>query len=297
MKKTIYIFATFVLFLALSLTGKAQENQSDSIKLPDALLWKIEKPEMPAPSYIFGTIHIIPEDDFFFTDSMYAAFDRSEQLMLEVDINIPILKQLAIAKDIYLPKRRTLADYMNEADYKNYRTALIDSLKISEFTVNMADRMKPIFASGLFINELLENPVQYEKFLNDRAADKKMPAKGLETIDFQMETVNSIPPEEQIKILTGNEGLAAMEHEYRQLIETYKKQDITALAALIEDDSFSAEAEQQLLGNRNNTWVPIIETEILNTPSFIAVGAGHLAGKQGIIKLLKKRGFTITPVH
>jgi uncharacterized protein YbaP (TraB family) len=283
-----------LIILILSFTAKAQEISADSSN--NALLWKIERPDMPAPSYLFGTVHLIPEKDFFFTDSMQSAFDKSGQLILEIDINIPIFKQLMLAKDIYLPNKRSLEDYMSEQAYRQYRSDLIDSLQISETTVNMTARIKPIFASGLILNELLEKPVQYEQFLNNRASDNKIPVKGLETIDYQMEVVNNISIEEQIEMLAEGGNAAGMKRDYDILIQSYKEQDIQTLSKLIESEEFSADTQQQLLSNRNTNWIPIIEKEILKTPSFIAVGAGHLAGKAGIIQLLKEEGFTLSPI-
>ena len=294
MKYTRIAIAQLLIILLLSFTAEAQNMPADSSR--NALLWKIERPDMPAPSYLFGTVHLIPEADFFFTDSMEAAFDKSKQLILEIDINIPIFKQLMLAKDIYLPNRQRLEDYMTEEAYRQYRSDLLDSLQISETTVNMTARIKPIFASGLILNELLKNPIQYEKFLNDRASEKKFAVKGLETIDYQMEVVNSISIEEQIQMLAEGGNAAGMKRDYDILIQTYKKQDIEALSKLIESEEFSADAQQQLLSNRNNNWIPIIEKEVLKMPSFIAVGAGHLAGNTGIIELLRKEGFILTPI-
>lgn len=53
---------------------------------------------------------------------------------------------------------------------------------------------------------------------------------------------------------------------------------------------------KQWIDERNINWIPIIEKNIAVTPSFIAVGGGHLGGKNGVIRLLRKRVYTLTPI-
>ena len=53
---------------------------------------------------------------------------------------------------------------------------------------------------------------------------------------------------------------------------------------------------EKLLDERNAKWIPVIEKNIALTPSFIAVGAGHLGGKKGVLNLLRKKGYKLTPI-
>lgn len=292
-RNTAFSNIILILLLGFALSVNAQEVKDNT----GSLLWKIEHPDLEKASYLFGTVHIIPEADFIFTDSMKAAFDACDQLILEIDINIPLMKQIAIAKEMYLPDGKRISDYLNEKEYTAYRNILITDLGISATTVNLTERMYPIFSSGLFITELLDNPVQYESFLNKRAKKNKMTVEGLESIDFQMETVKNISLEEQLDMLRDTAGLRHMKTEYGNLITAYINQDLEKLSLAMEEEELSAGTETALLSDRNKNWIPLIDKAVRKKSNFIAVGAGHLPGENGLIKLLREQGYTISKVQ
>jgi uncharacterized protein YbaP (TraB family) len=76
----------------------------------------------------------------------------------------------------------------------------------------------------------------------------------------------------------------------------YKQQNIQKLQEEILTSTDMMGAEEALLTNRNNNWIPIIEKNIKEAGCFFAVGAGHLAGENGVIHLLRKAGYTVKAV-
>jgi uncharacterized protein YbaP (TraB family) len=84
--------------------------------------------------------------------------------------------------------------------------------------------------------------------------------------------------------------------ELAKEVELYKTMDLKALLENSSSDIDISKYEDLLVNNRNNRWIPIIEKAIVTNPIFIAVGAGHLGGKKGLIYLLRKRGYQVTPV-
>ena len=81
------------------------------------------------------------------------------------------------------------------------------------------------------------------------------------------------------------------------MIEAYKAQDIEKLGEYVkEDDGGLANYEDILIYNRNRNWVTKLKTLMPEKSLLIAVGAGHLAGEKGVIKLLRKEGYTVRPV-
>ena len=83
---------------------------------------------------------------------------------------------------------------------------------------------------------------------------------------------------------------------YNKMLKFYKSQNLDSLKILMDEDDSMIEISEDFLKNRNADWIPKIEKLIRESPVFIAVGAGHLAGKDGVLNLLKENGYTITPV-
>jgi uncharacterized protein YbaP (TraB family) len=78
----------------------------------------------------------------------------------------------------------------------------------------------------------------------------------------------------------------------------YVREDVNGLYKAIQESHFSGEGfQKKLLEDRNKAWIPRIDILCREKSSFIAVGAGHLGGPEGLIALLKKQGYQVTPVH
>ena len=83
----------------------------------------------------------------------------------------------------------------------------------------------------------------------------------------------------------------------RRMQERYRTQDVDALYDMIHKEGGEiAKEEERFLNHRNRNWVPQIIEMISEKKTFIAVGAGHLGGPNGLIRLLEKEGYTLEPV-
>ncbi len=81
-----------------------------------------------------------------------------------------------------------------------------------------------------------------------------------------------------------------------KMIAVYKQNDVEKIYRFIKDNGGDGDFETALLVTRNKRWIPVIKKATAEKASFFAVGAGHLGGKEGVIALLKKEGYTLTPV-
>jgi len=141
-------------------------------------------------------------------------------------------------------------------------------------------------------------PVTFDLDLMKSAVAKKKPVVGLETVASQVKVLDSMPLDKQAK------GLYKMSldppkaiAELKKLMDVYKTQDIEKLfkatsSQATEDKEFHA----RLLDDRNMSWIPKLEVAFKEKPTFVAVGAGHLGGKRGVIKLLRSKGYDVRPV-
>jgi len=86
--------------------------------------------------------------------------------------------------------------------------------------------------------------------------------------------------------------------EIKKMIAIYKNKDIDAMQQIMDEseNKITSENKKILIYDRNNKWIPTIIKIINEKPTFIAVGAGHLAGNEGIIKLLRRNGYRVEAV-
>ena len=126
--------------------------------------------------------------------------------------------------------------------------------------------------------------------------------KGLETMAYQAGVLDSIPYKLQAEQLVtyidkSNKG-EEDDKEMKDMFEAYKSQDLKKLEALmVETDAGMAGFIDIMLYHRNRNWVNKLKPLLPEKSLLIAVGAGHLPGEKGVINLLRKEGYTVTPVE
>jgi uncharacterized protein len=277
--------AAMLFFFPLSLLGQDA-----------SLLYKVTTAEGGKPSYLFGTIHLLPEDRFMFTDKMAEAFDATETLVLEMTLDIPMGQQLAMAKEMMMPDGKSWADFMTPDEFALIRSAYVDSLgvKANKFDKQYI-KIKPMYLSGLVLTQLLGNVKAYEQELSAKAKKAKKPIIGLETLEQQMSFMASVTLEDQISQV--KEAGASLLREYNRMLEAYLSQDLTTLEALARESGDLEGMEQELLIKRNQAWIPLMLNQMKQSPTFFAVGALHLVGENGVIEKLRAAGVNVEAIN
>ena len=129
--------------------------------------------------------------------------------------------------------------------------------------------------------------------------EPKKPTNGLETAAFQAGLFDSIPYEKQAKELV--DYLDSMDQNKKitqQLAVLYTSQDLDGIQALSDKDDPEMNGYMDLLlYDRNKKWAKELDGLLRGKSLLIAVGAGHLPGQQGVIELLRKKGYTVDPVN
>lgn len=261
-----------------------------------ALLWKISGNGLVKPSYLFGTIHQICTEDYFWTDTMQKYFHRSEQLCLELDMDDPLMA-IKVAQNTMSTNGKTLRDYFTPKEYARLSAYIKESTGQS---IEVYNRLKPVWlvltlSSG---DVGCEETTAYEIQLMKEAAQYKMNVAGLETVEEQMNALDNIP-EDKIKpyILEIIDGRTEQNTAvFKEMVELYKSQDIDALYQLINSEGEGSMNIDKLLDGRNRKWISRISNIAKEKSTFFAVGAGHLGGKTGVIALLRDAGFTLEPL-
>lgn len=265
-----------------------------------SLLWEISGNGLEKPSYLFGTIHIIGVDDYFWTDIMDEKFNTTEKLVLEIDMDNPMMLMISMLGSVRMKGGETLKNLLTPEEYKKVNKYFSKELGMPLSTF---DRIKPMFTSMMMAQggASEEETTSYEMELMQKAEVRGMKTEGLETVKYQMSMFDSIPYETQAQMLVEAVESAGEESEddtMDEMITLYLAQDLNGLYELITAGDSEIEGfEDVLLNTRNKNWIPKIEKMSAKKPTFFAVGAGHLPGDEGVINLLIKAGYTVTPIR
>lgn len=127
----------------------------------NALLWRISGNGLTASSYLFGTIHAVPEKEFQLSDTLFKYFSQTSALMMEADVDIPLKEQLAMVQQMMLPKGTTLRTLMDSGLYLQYVSYMRDSLGIKDSKIERYNAFKPAFVSLFLLVEVIGTPAAY----------------------------------------------------------------------------------------------------------------------------------------
>jgi uncharacterized protein YbaP (TraB family) len=265
-------------------------------KIENSLFWEISGKNLKKSSYIFGTIHLLCEKDLEIKPSVQARFDSAEVLCLEIDMDDPALpfKMMPLA---LMPPGTSWESLFGEKDYKFVAQYFKDSLNMPIETAKM---MQPFFAFSTLYQKMLGcTPSGYDMLFLQNAQKVKKNVEGIETIEDQLAAVKSMSLKDQAKmLLEGIQNTEKSKKQFIELIEKYKKQELDKITELINstDSGLDKEQTEAFLLKRNQNWIPTIEKMSAQQSVFYAVGAAHLAGENGVIQLLRKKGYTVKAV-
>jgi len=260
------------------------------------LFWQVRHKDVEKPSYLFGTIHIISAEDYYMGANVKSKLEEADRLVMEIDFDQ--LDMAAMALSGLLPDDKTIRDYLSEEDYDLVATILSDSIGMSRGMFEGAySRMKPIFLQQLVIYKFLgENPVSYENNLDQIAEVNGIESDGLETFQEQLDFLDQIPLEEQFSdLLESLQNWTETQAQFKALLDAYKAKDLDMLNNLIEVEMENASMRELLLDKRNSNWIPKLNNWFSEGSTFVAVGAGHLGGQNGLINLLRTEGYEVWP--
>lgn len=311
--KTYQIFRPFLLLLSLFLIINLNINAQSFAPTADDkfLLWEIQGEDLATPSYLFGTIHMIPADDYVLSEATQQAFDKSERIVFEIDTEDMMnpANMMGLMTKMYMNNDTSLSDLLTDEEYK----VVSDHFDEIGLPLGFLSKIKPMFLT-ILAGEDMENMdasggfgfggddiKSYELELTDRAKSQEKPIEGLETAEFQMSLFDSIPYSAQAQMLVetiqSEKDTTSSDDTFEQMIKLYLDQDIAGMQSMISDDPAGlGNYEDLLLLKRNRNWIPLIEDMIKEGTTFFAVGAGHLGGEEGVIALLRKAGYQLTPV-
>ncbi len=276
---------------------KAQ-GQKNWVKNPDnnTLLWKVSGKDLKKPSFLFGTFHLLCKEDIHFSDALKNVIKTVDTIYMEMDMDDPTV-MLSGMMYMNMKDGKTLKDLYTPEEYKRLESYFSDTLKMP---MMLFQKAKPYFLVALLYPRMMDcaSPSGVEQEIIKIAKEEKKSINGLETMKLQASVFDSIPYDWQAKELLKNiDSFPKYKKEFDEMLQVYKNQNMDSLESMMTKSEFGGdEFSEILLGNRNRDWVTQLNSIMKKQSVLVAVGAGHLPGKDGLIELLRKQGYKVEPL-
>lgn len=284
---------------------------ADQIPNGDSLLWRIEG-EGLEPSWLYGTMHVTDPRVLKMSDEALAGFNTAATVVLESaelgDLGKAQASLMADPGLTMLTDGSTLQTLLEADDLKRVEAAL------EERSIPMAlvSRMKPwmVFSIIAAPNCELQRRGQGVPFLDKKLADEAIAGgkdlKGLETLAEQMSILTNLPIDLQIQLLADTAALGStLDDMMTTMTDLYLAGQLNMIMPLIEygtrqsvgDNGAYAQFEKNMVQTRNRTMAERLQPLLKDGNAFVAVGALHLPGEDGLVQLLRDAGYRVTPIR
>lgn len=270
------------------------------------ILYKVEGNEAKAPSYIFGSHHMSPIS-IVEESGVMEYFNQTDQVVGEIDLTIdPMAISMALQPYMMAPADSTLSVLLAGEDMEVLNEQFQKWSPMPGMQLQMLEPLKPMAVSTMLaagiVNEVMpgfDPNQQLDTYFFKKGVEENKKITALETPEYQGEVLFNMTPltvqaEALVEMLKDPESSV---ESAKKLSEAYQKRDLDAMIELSKESDEHPEFMENILYKRNKNWMEKLPEIIIEEPSFIVVGALHLAGPQGILEGLKTKGFTVTPIY
>ena len=263
-----------------------------------SFLWKVQS--RTSTVYVLGSVHFAKKDIYPLNQKIEDAFDQSDSLVVEANVNdINKIDIQKLMEQAVYPENDTLE--------KHVSSETLESLKKETgglgIPFELLNRQKPWFVAMTLVSletiKLgLDPHLGIDKYFLSKAEGKKKILE-LESMDYQVSLLSGFSDKEQeLFLISTLKDLNIMGQEVNQLTQAWmsgdtKSMESILMRSILEDNRLSPIFEK-LIFERNRRMVTKIE-DFLRTKEtyFVIVGAGHLVGNQGVVELLRGKGYPI----
>lgn len=288
-------FCSLLMLLMLLMVSTAwiMPAYSDELPFSQGVLFQIEKDGVSA-GYLFGTIHSEDQRVLALPEPVERAFIESPRLYVEVDMDAATM--LASVAGMLLDDGREITDLLEPSLYQRTVRAAAQ-LGLPEVALR---HYKPWALAVLLSLPPTETGRFLDLVLYQRARTLNKEVAGLETIREQMDLFDTLSKDEQINLLRDAlNNLDQLPTIFQALLDRYLKRDLQGLVEINQqllDSSASELADRfqvKAVDERNHRMVERLITPLAQGGAFVAVGALHLPGEQGMLRLLERRGYRV----
>ncbi|MBL4715780.1 MAG: TraB/GumN family protein [Bacteroidia bacterium] len=277
---------TFVVILIAFIFSGCSEKEIQK----NSLLLKITGNGVESPSYIYGTIHIKDARVFDFSDSVLIALKSCSSFGMEVITTEE--NKLKITQNLQLPVGVSLLTIFSNDEYEQ----LGELLKLQTgHDIENFNNMSPLILISLINSSIFKNEMNQtlDEHLYQRALENRKRTFGLESVEEQIALIDKISYQDIFNEIIDIEKQKALAME---LLHAYIAADLEKFYKVMMKDKTMVILKNEFLRIRNQRILQRIIEEIHNEPTFFAISAAHLGAGTGLIVLLKKEGYTVSPV-
>lgn len=311
--RSIYLWLTAFLLLSVSslifaveqerkltnadcrVTQKTSSGLKSTAKFSDALLWKVSKAGY-FPSYVFGTIHVSDPRITNLPTVVQSALNNSDTFVMEA---LPTVDaEIALAQLMFYTDGTLLKNYVDDELF--HRIASI--LSTFQLPVAAVALMRP-WAAFLIMNYPADNTMPLDLKLLETAMEQGVKTAGLETLTEQITVFSEMSLADQLRLLLDSVcNYNSLTQSIEEMKQFYLDKDLNSLLAANTQQSYADEPlykdlHQRLLTDRSKLMVDRMQSFLRKGNAFIAVGALHLPGDDGIMENLSQQGYKITAIY
>jgi len=258
-------------------------------------LWKVERGETTL--YLLGSIHALKEDAYPLPPAIEAAFDEAEVAVFEIDLDDMTKAAIKMMSAGSLEEGRTLEEVVGPETWSEFETH-VGGLG---FDASLYQGMKPwIAALTVAAFELTKHGYLatsgLDTYFSQRALETGKKRLALETVAFQVGLFADLSPEHSLAFLVYTlEDLETMIPEMDRLYRDWRVGNVEAVEeALLEGFEEFPDVFERMVADRNHSWMPQIEKLLAgDRDAMVVVGSAHLVGEQGVVNLLREKGYTV----
>lgn len=296
-----------ILLLAALIAGFACNTQAQ-------ILYRISGKGLESPSYIVGTYHLAPSS---FADSipgMKTAIEGTQQVCGELDLMDAFKPEntARLMKARMLPEGVTLSSLLTAEQLERLNALLLEvmgsNLKDEAFAAQVENITPVALSTTLSLTAYMKempsfNPMDLiDNHFQTLALQNGKSVKGFETVDFQMGVLYDVPLEKQVDdLMCLVDNFEEAQKMANRITTAYFTQNLQQIDEVLEEESemncgTTEEDEETLIYNRNRNWVEMMPEMMTEQPTLFVVGAAHLCGEKGVLKLLEGAGYTVEGV-
>ncbi len=277
-------------FFSVALAGQLSAQEK-------SFLWKVDSDQNSL--YILGSIHLLNKEAYPLKQSIENAFEQAKKLVFEIDLrsaNPEKIQQLMLQKSASTDGTVLHQNVSNET----YESVAKRAKELG-IDIRLLNSFKPwIVATTIAAVKLqqlgFDPKLGIDRYFADRAIQSNKSTGGLETAEFQLSLFDQLSAKEQELLL--RQSMNEMDHLERnvaEIVRAWKSGDVGSLEShLLASMREFPEIHRKVIDDRNRRWLPQIEGLLSRGENpLIIVGAGHLVGKNGLIELLKGRGYRV----
>ena len=261
-----------------------------------SMLFRVRAPNGGATIYLLGSVHLLSPDAAQLPATVDSAFAKSKVVAFETSLDTVQMRAQELLGRAQYKGGATLSSSISAATAA-HTDSLLRSYGLSIAQVNA---FKPWFVSMLMSQLVMQKAnfkadLGVDMQLNARAKSASKSVIGLEPVDFQLGLFDTISPEDQEKMLMQGQGPDSTMHQLMTIKDAWVAGNTVKLDSLLNSQmGRSASLFAKLVTDRNKSWIPKLEELARGKDdALVVVGAAHLVGKEGVLALLKAKGYTV----